>query len=462
MTYAEWRRRPETENADYGLQEETLRRIVDNALQRGGGWLDPSEVEHLLRAAGIETPGGEMAASADEAFEAAVRMARPVALKASGPSLLHKSDRGGVKLSLQNECEVRDAFLEMKARLGDDMSGAFVQPMVNGGVEVMLGATDDPTFGHVLAFGAGGTLVELLADVAFRIHPITEGDAEDMIQQVRISRMLAGIRGAAPSDVPALREAVMRLSAMIDICPEIRELDINPLKVLENGVIALDARVRVERHSMTAIPFPAARSAEDLEIEAFERLKPQLGRLWDTVFPGDKDAYTSVIVPSLSLDRDEMAKIAGITFYEERLLFLLMRLRNPRARLIYVTSQPIHPMVLDYYLQLLVGIPASHARARLTLLCAYDSSPRSLTEKILERPRLMDRIAAAIGDPIAGIPDRLQRHSARAVACRSPWRADECNGSETHVLGIEVRQPSALPRGRCRSPIRSRGPSRGR
>jgi hypothetical protein len=149
---------------------------------------------------------------------------------------------------------------------------------------------------------------------------------------------------------------------------------------------------------MTAIPFPAVRSAEDLEIEAFERLKPQLGRLWDTVFPGDKDAYTSVIVPSLSLDRDEMAKIAGITFYEERLLFLLMRLRNPRARMIYITSQPIHPMVLEYYLQLLVGIPASHARARLTLLCAYDSSPRSLTEKILERPRLMERIAAAIGD----------------------------------------------------------------
>lgn len=143
---------------------------------------------------------------------------------------------------------------------------------------------------------------------------------------------------------------------------------------------------------------PAAVSSVDLEIEAFERLKPQLARLWDTVFPGDQGAYTSVIVPSLTLDRGEMTKIAGITFYEERLLFLLMRLRNPRARLIYLTSQPIHPMVLDYYLQLLVGIPASHARARLTLLCAYDSSPRSLTEKILERPRLMERITAAIDD----------------------------------------------------------------
>lgn len=258
MTYAEWRRRPETGTVAYTLDEETLRRHVDNALLRGGGWLDPNKVQQLLRAAGIETPGGEMATSAGEAFEAAVRIARPVALKAIGSTLLHKSDRGGVRLSLQNECDVRDAFLEMKSRLGDDMSGALIQPMVDGGVEVMLGATNDPTFGDVLAFGAGGTLIELLSDVAFRIHPITEGDAEDMIRQVRVSRILAGIRGAAPSDVPALHEAIMRLSAMIDICPEISEIDINPMKVLEKGVIALDARVRVER---TATPAPSRRIA---------------------------------------------------------------------------------------------------------------------------------------------------------------------------------------------------------
>ncbi|HVT03770.1 MAG TPA: peptide ligase PGM1-related protein [Thermoanaerobaculia bacterium] len=136
-----------------------------------------------------------------------------------------------------------------------------------------------------------------------------------------------------------------------------------------------------------------------LELEQFELLKPRLAVLWDTVFPGDEESYTSVIVPSLTLDQTEMAKIAGMPFYEERLLFLLMRLRNPQARVVYVTSQPIHPMVLDYYLQLLIGIPASHARARLTLLCAYDSSPRPLTEKILERPRLLARIRASIIDP---------------------------------------------------------------
>jgi hypothetical protein len=139
-------------------------------------------------------------------------------------------------------------------------------------------------------------------------------------------------------------------------------------------------------------------TAEELEIDVFDRLKPRLGALWDTVFPGDEEAYTSVIVPSLTLDEEELAKIPAIHWYEERLLFLLMRLRNPQARVVYVTSQPIHPIVLDYYLQLLPGIPASHARARLTLLCVYDGSPRSLTEKILERPRVMERIRASIPD----------------------------------------------------------------
>ncbi|MGH9423287.1 MAG: peptide ligase PGM1-related protein, partial [Thermoanaerobaculia bacterium] len=148
---------------------------------------------------------------------------------------------------------------------------------------------------------------------------------------------------------------------------------------------------------MTACAIPTDADLE-FEIDAFERLKPRLAALWDTVFPGHDESYTSVIVPSLTLDQAEMAKIPAIHWYEERLLFLLMRLRNPHARVVYVTSQPIHPIVLDYYLQLLTGIPASHARARLTLLCVYDSSPRSLTEKILERPRVVERIRASIAD----------------------------------------------------------------
>jgi len=139
--------------------------------------------------------------------------------------------------------------------------------------------------------------------------------------------------------------------------------------------------------------------SEAQEMAAFEALKPRLAPLWNVIHAGEDEPYTSVVVPSMTLDRVELEKIPGATFYEERLLFLLIRLRNPRARMVYVTSQPVHPMLLEYYLQFLAGVPASHARTRLTILSAYDGSPRPLTEKILERPRLIQRIRASIADP---------------------------------------------------------------
>lgn len=137
----------------------------------------------------------------------------------------------------------------------------------------------------------------------------------------------------------------------------------------------------------------------DQEALAYERLKPRLATLWKDVFPLDDQAYTSVVVPSVTVEAEALARHAEALIYEEALLFLLIRLRNPRARLIYVTSLPLPQAVLDYYLQFLSGIPASHAAARLTLLSAYDGSRRPLTEKILERPRLVDKIIRGIKDP---------------------------------------------------------------
>jgi hypothetical protein len=144
-------------------------------------------------------------------------------------------------------------------------------------------------------------------------------------------------------------------------------------------------------------PFASELTLEE-EIASFERLKPRMTDLWNVLTLRDEAAHTSVVVPSLTLDQSELKKLAGVSFYEERLLFLLIRLRNPRARMVFVTSQPVHPMILEYYFQFLAGIPASHARSRLTLLCANDASPRSLTEKILERPRLLQRIREGIVD----------------------------------------------------------------
>ena len=144
-------------------------------------------------------------------------------------------------------------------------------------------------------------------------------------------------------------------------------------------------------------PYPWDITIEE-ELRQFELLKPRLESVWNSMTYKDDEPATSVVVPSLSLDQAELRRLAGSSFYEERLLFLLIRLRNPRARMVYVTSQPVHPMILEYYFQFLAGIPASHARGRLTLLCAYDDSARSLTEKILERPRLLERIRQGIVD----------------------------------------------------------------
>ena len=145
-------------------------------------------------------------------------------------------------------------------------------------------------------------------------------------------------------------------------------------------------------------PFPNDVTLED-EIAKFDLLKPRLNEVWESILMKDEEPHTSVVVPSLTLDQSELKRLPGVNFYEERLLFLLIRLRNPHARMVYVTSQPVHPMILEYYFQFLAGIPASHARQRLTLLCAHDASPRSLTEKILERPRLIERIRAGIQVP---------------------------------------------------------------
>ena len=131
-------------------------------------------------------------------------------------------------------------------------------------------------------------------------------------------------------------------------------------------------------------------------VDKFRHLQSSLCDRWPTIDLFDHSEADILIVPSLSIDQHELHKVEGYEHYEERLLFSLMRLRNPRTRLIYVTSMPLHPSIIEYYLQLLPGIPFSHARNRLLLLSTYDSSLKPLTAKILERPRLMERIRQAL------------------------------------------------------------------
>jgi hypothetical protein len=158
---------------------------------------------------------------------------------------VHKSDAGAVRLRLKDTAAVIDAFQDMRERLGSRMSGAVVQKMAGEGVEMLIGAIKDPVFGPVLACGMGGTLTELIADRQLRLHPLTDLDAASMIEELRGTPVLRGYRGSARVDEAALRDALLRLSALMGLCPEIQELDINPLLVVQHGVSALDARVRI-------------------------------------------------------------------------------------------------------------------------------------------------------------------------------------------------------------------------
>ncbi|MBL8729020.1 MAG: carboxylate-amine ligase [Planctomycetes bacterium] len=134
------------------------------------------------------------------------------------------------------------------------------------------------------------------------------------------------------------------------------------------------------------------------EIEAFKRLQAKLPAIWAEVHEQPRQPHSCLIIPSLSFDQEELQKVKGVPFYEERLMFMLMRLRRPGVRIMYITSQPVEEDIVDYYLQMLVGIPPLHAKRRLTMLCVQDASPRALTEKILERPRVVERIRQWIGD----------------------------------------------------------------
>jgi acyl-CoA synthetase (NDP forming) len=245
--YAEWRARPLGDLPEFDdVQPALARGVVDGVLRRGGGWLTPIEANALLAAVGIATPRSYAVQSVDEAVGAAIRLGLPVALKAAGTELLHKTEHKAVRLNLDSVEAVTAAADHLKLALGDRIDCLLVQRMVEGGAEMMIGAIDDPTFGHAVVCGSGGVLVDLLADSSCRLHPVTQQDADEMVNGLKGVRLLRGFRGAPVADEAAFRDAILRISALITLCPEIRELDVNPLKVLPGGVSAVDVRVRVD------------------------------------------------------------------------------------------------------------------------------------------------------------------------------------------------------------------------
>src|SRR6185503_12744154 len=181
----------------------------------------------------------------DEALQAALAIGYPVALKALGPTLLHKTERRAVLLNIRDAAALRTAYGDFAARFADEMTSVLVQQMAPPGVEMIVGALQDPLFGPVIACGTGGVLVDLLADAAFRLHPLNESDVREMLNELKGSRLLRGYRGAPPANEAALRDTLLRISELVTVAPEVHELDLNPVIVTESTACVADVRVRI-------------------------------------------------------------------------------------------------------------------------------------------------------------------------------------------------------------------------
>jgi acetyl coenzyme A synthetase (ADP forming)-like protein len=207
-------------------------------------WLDSIDCAAILEAYGVPHVATRHAETVAEAVAAAREVGYPVAVKVGAPAVVHKTSVGGVTLDVADDYAVRVAFEQLQARFGDGLDGAVIQHMAPAGHEMIVGITQDALFGPLLLFGAGGVTAELLADRALRILPVSTRDAAELVRSLRTSPLLFGYRGSPSLDVAALEELLMRVARLAEDLPEITEMDLNPIVVYENGVIAVDAKIR--------------------------------------------------------------------------------------------------------------------------------------------------------------------------------------------------------------------------
>lgn len=222
--------------------------VIAAARARGRSQLTEVEAKQLLGAAGVPVADTRLATTADEAVSAADAIGYPVVMKVVSPEIAHKSDIGGVVLGVADADAVRATFQQItdavaKGAPDAEIDGIAVQAMVPQGTEVIVGSTTDPQFGPVMMFGLGGVFVEILEDVAFRIVPLEQRDAHDLIREIRGFPLLDGARGREKADVAALEQLVLKVSEVVEANPEIAELDLNPIFAYANGAVAVDAHI---------------------------------------------------------------------------------------------------------------------------------------------------------------------------------------------------------------------------
>ena len=245
-----WLDRPIGAVRSHDVDRHTVASILRRAADAGADYLERDDVLAILNAYGIATLRSARAATADAAAAAAHEIGLPAVLKIDSPDVIHKTDVGGVALDVRSEDEVRTAFNVMVTRVRERMpdahiDGVVVEHFVRGGRETIIGVSQDPSFGPVIMFGLGGIYVEALRDVAFRVHPVSDIDAHEMVRSIRGITLLEGIRGEPPVDIAAIEDTIQRVSQLVGDNNSIIEMDINPFVALESGGIAVDARMRI-------------------------------------------------------------------------------------------------------------------------------------------------------------------------------------------------------------------------
>ena len=225
--------------------------IIANARQQGRTTLTEIESKRLFAEAGLPVVETQAAATKQEAVALSDKTGYPVVLKVDSADISHKSDAGGVKVGLKDAKEVEVAWDDImasarKAFPKARIDGVSVQAMAKPGVEIIMGMFKDAQFGPVLMFGLGGIFVEVLKDVAFRIVPLAKRDAAEMVAEIKGHKLLEGYRGQEPADIPYLEEMLLKLSALVEQTPEIKEIDLNPVFAYGQGAVIVDARIGLE------------------------------------------------------------------------------------------------------------------------------------------------------------------------------------------------------------------------
>ena len=248
LRFSNWIKSPQGDIISFKVNKAKVRKILDRVKKENRSNLLEEEGQEILKAYGMPLPRSILAQTEDDAVRAANKLRYPVVMKIASPQIIHKSDAGGVRVNLTSDEETRSAFQTVTANAkkydkNAEIKGVLVVEMMTGGKELIIGSKLEPGFGPVIMLGMGGIYVEVLKDVTFKLAPVTDREADDMISSIKTQKILQGVRGEKPSDVSKLSECIQRLSQLVSDFEEIRELDMNPVLVMPRGCKILDVRI---------------------------------------------------------------------------------------------------------------------------------------------------------------------------------------------------------------------------